>query len=121
MEVSKLSGWLKAYASCRVEGRSMRYGARCKARRRGAWGGGGGCGMHGEGPTQAGVCTGKVRPKAWGARARAGRTKNMLTMVVTLEVSKLSGWLKAFARCRVEGRGTYNAGRGARREAGQGA
>jgi hypothetical protein len=34
---------------------SMRYGARCKARRRGAWGGGGLCGMHGEGPTQAGV------------------------------------------------------------------
>ena len=25
-------------------------------------------------------------------------------MVVTLEVSKLSGWLKAFAFCRVEGR-----------------
>ena len=28
----------------------------------------------------------------------------MLLMVVTLEVSKLSGWLKADATCRVEGR-----------------
>jgi hypothetical protein len=28
----------------------------------------------------------------------------MLYMVVTLEVSKLSGWLKADAYCRVEGR-----------------
>jgi len=29
---------------------------------------------------------------------------NMRYMVVTLEVSKLSGWLKADAYCRVEGR-----------------
>ena len=39
------------------------------------------------------------------ARARAERTVNMLSMRVTLEVSKLSGWLKAYAACRVEGRG----------------
>ena len=44
----------------------------------------------------------------------------MFFMFVTLEVSKLSGWLKTFAFCRVEGRGTCDAGRGARREAGQG-
>ena len=50
--------------------------------------------MHGE----------KARLKAWGPRARAERTGNMPHMVVTLEVSKFSGWLKADAPCRVEGR-----------------
>ena len=40
-------------------------------------------------------------------------------MSVTLEVSKLSGWLKADAYCRVEGRACdYAGGRGASREAG---
>ena len=43
--------------------------------------------------------------KGWGPRARAERTQNMAFMVVMLEVSKLSGWLKADAPCRVEGRG----------------
>ena len=52
-------------------------------------------GMHGE----------KARLKAWGPRARAERTLNMELMVVTLEVSKLSGWLKADQSCRVEGEG----------------
>ena len=66
-----------------------------RARRRGrAWGGGGASGMHREGPTQG------LR-----VRARAERTWNMASMFVTLEVSKLSGWLKAYASCRVEGRG----------------
>jgi len=40
-------------------------------------------GMHGDGSTQG------LR-----ARARAERTANMSLMFVTLEVSKLSGWLK---------------------------
>ena len=39
-----------------------------------------------------------------GARARAERTWNMLFVVVTLDVSKLSGWLNAEAYCRVERR-----------------
>jgi hypothetical protein len=70
LEVSKLSGWLKAVASCRVEGRAcaMRGG-------RGASREAGGLvvwwrhtsGMHGE----------KARLKAWGPRARAERTANM--------------------------------------------
>ena len=42
--------------------------------------------------------------------------KNMLAMSVTLDVSKLSGWLNADARCRVERR-ACDAGRGAAREA----
>ena len=33
-------------------------------------------------------------------RARAERTSNILYMFVTLDVSKLSGWLNADARCR---------------------
>ena len=35
-------------------------------------------------------------------RARAERTLNMDCMFVTLEVSRLSGWLNADALCRVE-------------------
>ena len=35
-------------------------------------------------------------------RARAERTSNMDTMLVTLDVSRLSGWLNACASCRVK-------------------
>ena len=52
--------------------------------------------------------------KAEGARACAERTLNMLHMVVTLDVSKLSSWLNSDALCRVERR-AYDAGRGAGR------
>ena len=72
----------------------MRCGARCRPGGGRAWGGGGASGTHREGPTQG------VR-----VRARAERTWNMASMFVTLEVSKLSGWLNAIATCRVEGRG----------------
>ena len=41
-------------------------------------------------------------------RARAERTQNMREMVVTLEMSRLNGWLNAYACCRVE-RGAYDA------------
>ena len=34
--------------------------------------------------------------------ARAERTENMLLMSVTLDVSRLSGWLNAAASCPVE-------------------
>ena len=51
---------------------------------------------------------------AGGARACAERTWNMLRMVVTLDVSKLSGWLNADACCRVERR-AHDAERGAGR------
>ena len=51
------------------------------------------------------ACTGRDhRLKAEGARARAERTLNMANMSVTLDVSKLSAWLNAFANCRVEKR-----------------
>ena len=35
-------------------------------------------------------------------RARAERTENIPSMSVTLDVSRLSGWLNADAPCRVE-------------------
>ena len=52
----------------------------------------------------------------WGG-ARAERTRNMLSMVVTLDVSRVSGWLNAHADCRVASR-AYDAGgmRAERRE-----
>jgi len=53
-----------------------------------------------------------------GARARAERTMNILLMSVTLDVSKLSGWLKACAFCRVERRGVRCGARCGPREAG---
>ena len=46
-----------------------------------------------------------------GYTACAERAWNMLRMSVTLDVSKLSGWLNADAPCRVERR-AYNAERG---------
>ena len=61
--------------------------------------------VHGVGPAQA-----------VGDRARAERTKNMERMVVTLDVSKLSGWLNTDAYCRVERR-ACDAGSGTAREA----
>ena len=54
--------------------------------------------------------------QALGARARAERAWNMPCMVVTLDVSKLSGWLNTDAYCRVEGR-ACDVGRRAAREA----
>ena len=62
------------------------------------------------------ACTGRARLKAVGGRARAERTQNMLPIFVTLDVSKLSGWLKAIAPCRIERR-ACDAGRGAGWEA----
>ena len=79
LKVSKLSGWLKAYAFCRVdkEGRAMRGEVRAAGGGR-AWGGGGASGMHWEGPTQG------LR-----VRARAERTVHMARMSVTPEVSQV--------------------------------
>ena len=48
--------------------------------------------MQGKGPT-VGV----------GCMVRSGRTQNMLYMSVTLEVSRLNGWLNADAPCGVAG------------------
>eukprot|EP00964_Phaeocystis_antarctica_P031102 scaffold17599_cov43-Phaeocystis_antarctica.AAC.1 len=105
LDVSKLSGWLNAAAPCRVERRGVRCGARC------------GPGAGGRGPAAAHERHARREGpavKAGGAKACAERTQNMRYMVVTLDVSKLSGWLNADAFCRVESR-AYDAGRGAGR------
>ena len=73
----------------------MRSGARCGPGGGRAWGGGGASGMHG----------GRPDSRLLGVRGRAERTRNMWVMVVTSGMSQLSGWLKAYAFCRVEGRG----------------
>jgi len=110
LEVSKLSGWLKAVASCRVEGRACdAEGERCET------GGGRACGVV---VARQEACTGMAGLKAWGPRARAERTLNMSLMSVTLEVSMLSGWLKVDAPYRVEGRACNAGERGASRKAG---
>jgi hypothetical protein len=81
LEVSKLSGWLNEYASCRVEGRAGGAGGeRCEP---GGGRAGGVVAAHkrharGEGPTQGLGAT----------RARAERTWNMERMSVTPEVSQ---------------------------------
>jgi hypothetical protein len=49
-------------------------------------------------PAHAACVRGPARE--WGQKAQ--RTKNIAHMDVTLEVSKLSGWLKASAPCRVQ-------------------
>jgi hypothetical protein len=88
----------------------MRGGERCEPE------GGRACGVV---ATRQEACTGRMaRLKARGPRARAERTSNMNFMSVTLEVSKLSGWLKVDAPYRVEGRACDAGGRGASREAG---
>ena len=74
----------------------------------------------GGGGDASGMCTGRARLKAVGARARTERTLNIWYMLVTSDVSKLSDWLNANADasgfCRVERR-TCNVGSGTAREA----
>ena len=87
-EVSKLSGWLNALAFCRESkgGHTVRGEVRPWRRRTTA--------------VQA-VCK-RGLDCGSGAGHREKRTTNMRLMVVTLEVSKLSGWLNAAASCRVQ-------------------
>ena len=54
----------------------------------------------------------------FGAGHGKERTPNMRGMFVTLDVSKVSGWLNAVADCRVERRGVRCGARCAGREAG---
>ena len=92
LEVSKLSGWLKARASCRVERRA--YGAERGAARE----------AEGRRATAVHVACRAGLDCRLGARHGEERTSNMRVMSVTLDVSKLSGWLNAVALCRVERR-----------------
>ena len=87
---------------------SRKEGIRCEARCGSGGGGGGGRPRRtqraGEGST---AYLGEVRDE---------RTTKISFMYMTLEVSKLSGWLNAIDHCRVEQR-AYGAGQGAARKA----
>jgi hypothetical protein len=87
LEVLKLSGWLKSYAFCRVKGGSTEMWQR---------------GKHRGGISTRTACVCMAQLGSGGRRRMRERTANILLMSVTLEVSKLSGWLKAFAFCRVQ-------------------
>eukprot|EP00964_Phaeocystis_antarctica_P109098 scaffold73594_cov55-Phaeocystis_antarctica.AAC.1 len=108
LEVSKLSGWLNSYACCRESkgGHAVRgevwAGRREAADDRGA----------------SRARKGRLDCR-FGAGHGEGRTWNILAMVVTLEVSKLSGWLNADAPCRESkrGQGEVQALGGGRRQA----
>ena len=88
-EVSKLSGWLNADAACQESkgGHTVRGEVR-PGRREAA------------GDRGAGSAQGRGLDCRLGAGHGEERTWNMANMVVTLEVSKLSGWLNADAYCR---------------------
>ena len=91
LEVSRLNGWLNADAYCRVEREASEE--RCH----------GGGKMGGRGVTAAAQAACREGPTVGAAgRARAEHTPNMDCMVLTLEVSRLSGWLNADALCRVK-------------------
>ena len=91
LDVSRLSGWLNADAACRVTTELMEGDMRGS---RGRAGGSSGRSVHGGSDWTLGP---------W--YTRGGRTRKSLSMLVTLDVSKLSGWLNAVASCRVEREG----------------
>ena len=95
LDVSKLSGWLNADASCRVERRGERGRHAGLGRQEGV-------GAAAQAACREGAsCGGSLA-----SGARAEHTENMYDMSVTLDVLKLSGWLNAVAYCRVwKGRG----------------
>ena len=59
-------------------------------------------GKHRGGISTRTACVCMAQLGSGGRRRMRERTANILLMSVTLEVSKLSGWLKAFAFCRVQ-------------------
>ena len=74
----------------------------------GRWGGGRACSVQGRARLES----------VWAQDTRAKCTLSMERMSVTLDVSKLSGWLNSIARCRVERR-ALDVGWGVGREAGR--
>ena len=90
LEVSKLSGWLNADASCRESER----------RACGVWGEVCGRQREAAGDRGARSLQERARLQIGGRGHGEERTQNMESMFVTLEVSKLSGWLNTDATCR---------------------
>ena len=98
LDVSRLSGWLNADASCGVDRRALEAGGVWAKTREGLGRPRRMQQRAGEGPNG----------DQWGS-ARAERTINIYFMVMTLDVSRLSGWLNEDAPCRVKKR-AYQAG-----------
>ena len=100
LDVSKLSGWLNADASCREsKGGHIRCGAWCmrvKGRKLQGWR------RRDRGAGNAQLQRGGPDCRLGGGQRGRGeeRTWNMVYKVVTLDVSKLSGWSNADADCR---------------------
>ena len=90
LDVSRLSGWLNADAYCQVAKGSKR-GLTCGLECGRAWG-----------RRRCKQRAGRARLWRLRVRARAERTENMEPIAVTLDVSRLSGWLNANAICRVQ-------------------
>ena len=86
LEVSKVSGWLNACASCRVQRGAWEAGDMQ------SWGGGGLWMAHGS----------LWGPSRWRIGQVRSRTANILDMLVTRDVLILSNWLNAFVLCRVQ-------------------
>ena len=91
LEVSTLSGWLNPDAACRESkgGHTMQGEGVARERREAA------------GDRGARSAQGRGLNYRLGAGHGEGRTLNMAYIVVTLDVSKVSGWLNAYADCRV--------------------
>ena len=91
LDVSKLSGWLNAAANCRVAPRHVEGntgGWEARGRVRAVW--------------RCTQCARRNRlDTGHGTPAGVVRTSNMPLIVVTLDVSRLSGWLNTDAPCRV--------------------
>ena len=92
LDVSKLSGWLNADAYCRESKGGHTVRASLGELRVG------GGKVAGAGGASSALTKGSVAD--WGHRHGEERTWNISFMVVTLDVSKLSGWLNADAYCR---------------------
>ena len=111
LEVSKLSGWSNADAYCRESKEGHRV---CGARYAGR--------QAEEAAGDRGASSVQERARLHGLGARHGeeRTSNIQLISVTLEVSKLSGWLNADASCRESKGGTRCGVRYTGRQAGGG-
>ena len=107
LEVSKLSGWLNTLAPCR----EPKGGQAVRGEVRG--------GRDGGGRRRQAACSGVLDCRL-GAGCGEERTLNIEFMVVTLDVSKLSGWLNALAPCGEPKGGHTMRRRGAAWEAGGG-
>ena len=90
--VSKLSGWLNAYAFCTGSKEGACDSGRDADRTAG--------GRWVLGAAQAARTRRDQLKAAWGHGASAERTLTKRCMFVTLDVSKVSGWLNAVAYCR---------------------